>query len=211
MFSRSHFVSCAAALILAGSGWAQMQQPGSPTQPPGGVPSGPPQSPMPGAAGGTSSDVQVDPYSTDKDFIKNAAEASATEVHLGKLAQDKASSDAVKDLGKRMVEANTQTSQQLQQAANALKVQVPADPPRKAKKAEDKLSKLSGPDFDRAYAKMAADRQKQTVKEFEREAKSGKVQGVKDFAAKNLPAEQERQKQAEELASAGTASTTPQK
>ena len=45
------------------------------------------------------------PYSIDKDFVKSVAESSATEVQIGKLAQDKASSDAVKDLGKRMVES----------------------------------------------------------------------------------------------------------
>ena len=49
----------------------------------------------------------MDPYSTDKDFVKNAAESSATEVHLGKIAQEKASSDAVKELGKQMVDAGT--------------------------------------------------------------------------------------------------------
>jgi len=153
----------------------------------------------------------MDPYATDKDFIKSAAESSATEVHLGKIAQEKASSDAVKELGKQMTEAHTQTSQQLKQAAAALNVQVSADPPRKAKKAEDKLTKLSGADFDRTYAKMAADEQKQTVKQFEREAKNGRVPGVKDFAAKNLSAEQERQKQAEELAKAGTGTADRQK
>jgi putative membrane protein len=155
---------------------------------------------MPGNPGAVPQD-QIDAYAIDKDFIKNVAESSATEVKLGKLAEDKASSDAVKELGKRMVETHTQTSQQLKQAASELKIQLPAEAPRKAKKAEEKLAKLSGPDFDRAYAKMAADEQKQTVKQFEREAKNGKVPGVKDFAAKNLAAEQERQKQAEELAS----------
>jgi len=156
---------------------------------------------VPGNPGAVPQDQQqIDPYITDKDFVRSVAESSATEVHLGKLAQDKASSDSVKELGKRMVEAHTQTAQQLKQAATALNIPVSTDPPKKAKKAEEKLAKLSGADFDRAYAKIAADEQKQAVKQFEREAKNGRVQGVKDFAAKNLPAEQERQKQAEELA-----------
>jgi putative membrane protein len=166
---------------------------------------------MPGNPGAVPQDQQMDPYMADKDFVKSVAESSATEVQLGKLAEEKASSDAVKELGKHMVEAHTQTSEQLKQAAAALKIQVPAEPPRKAKKAEDKLAKLSGADFDRAYAKMAADEQKQAVKQFEREAKSGKAPGVRDFAAKSLPAEQERQKQAEELAGAGTGTAARQK
>lgn len=219
MFSRSHGLSLAAAIVLAGSAWSQTQPPaggggqippdgrgGSPT----GSPMGTPRGDMPGNPGAVPQD-QIDAYATDKDFIRNVAESSATEVKLGKLAEDKASSDAVKELGKRMVETHTQTSQQLKQAASELKIQLPAEAPRKAKKAEEKLAKLSGPDFDRAYAKMAADEQKQAVKQFEREAKNGKVPGVKDFAAKNLPAEQERQKQAEELASAGMGTAARQK
>jgi putative membrane protein len=99
----------------------------------------------------------------------------------------------------------------MREAAAALKIQIPAEPPKKAKKAEDKLAKLSGADFDRAYAKMAADEEKQTAKQFEREAKNGRVQGVKDFAAKNLAASQERQKQAEELAVAGQGTASRQK
>jgi len=157
---------------------------------------------VPGNPGAIPQD-QMDPYSADKDFIRNVAESSATERELGKLAQDKASSGDVKEFGKRMVEANTQTSEQMQKAAAALNVPISTEPPRKAKKAQDKLAKLSGADFDRAYAKMAADEQKQAVKQYDREAKNGKVPAVRDFASKNLPAEQERQKQAEELA--GTA------
>ena len=193
MFSRSHFVSCAAALILAGSGWAQI----TPGQ---SAPMGGPQST---GSVGMSQDQGRDAYGTDKDFIKSAAESSATEMHLGKLAQDRASSDAVKQLGKRMVEASAQTNEELQKAAAALKIQLPADPPRKAKKAEDKLAKLSGADFDLAYAKMAADEEKQVVRQFEREALSGMVPGVKEFASKNLPVERELERQAEDLAGAG--------
>ncbi len=211
MFSRSHIVSLAAAIVLAGSVWAQPQGPpgASGQTPPTGSASGVPRN-TPGDPGVAPQDQQMDPYIVDKDFVRNVAESSATEMQLGKLAQEKASSDAVKELGKQMVEAHAQTSQQLRQAASALNIQVPVEPPRKAKKAEDKLAKLSGVEFDRAYAKLAADEQKQAVKQFEREAKSGKVPGVKDFAAKNLSAEQERQKQAEELASARTGTAARQ-
>jgi putative membrane protein len=214
MCSQSHVLAYAATLVLWTSpAWAQPQQqppPGGQTPPPvnypAGNPSGTQQGTMPGNPGAMPQDQQreADPYAADKEFVKNAAESSATEVQLGKLAQDKASSDAVKDFGKRMADANSQTSEQLKQAASALKIQVPAEPPKKARKAEDKLAKLSGAEFDRAYLKIAADEQKQAVKQFEREAKNGKAPNVKGFATKNLPSEQDRQKEAEELASPGT-------
>jgi len=214
MFMRSHTITLAAAMLVAGLAGAQTQTPPgqtSPTPPDArtGSPTTNPRENTPGAI--PQDQQQMDPYLTDKEFVKNVLESNATEVHLGKMAQDKASSDAVKELGKRMVEAHTETSQQLKKAADALNVPVPSEPTRKAKKAEDKLAKLSGADFDRAYAKMAAEEQKQAVKQYERESKNGKVAGVKEFASKNLSVEQERQKQAEQLASGGTGEASRQK
>ena len=219
MFSRLHILGFSAAFILAGSAWTQPPAGGGAGQMPpdsrGGTmdsPTGAPRGNVPANPGAVPQDQQqIDPYITDKDFVRSVAESSAAEVQLGKLAQEKASSDAVKELGKRMVEAHTQTGEQLKKAGAALNIQVPSDPPRKAKKAQDKLAKLSGPDFDRTYTKLAADEEKQAVKQYEREAKNGKVAGIKDFAAKNLSAAQERQKQAEELASTGTGTADRQK
>ncbi len=211
MSSRLNVVSLAAAVVLTGAAYGQTPPGGGQMPPSGGSPMGAPQSTMPGNPGVIPPDRQTDPFLVDKDFVKSVAESSATEVQLGKLAQDKASNGTVKELGKQMVDAHTKTSEQMKQAAAALKIQLPSEPPRKAKKAEEKLARLSGPDFDRAYARMAADEQKQSVKQFEREAKDGKVPGVKDFAAKNLSAEQDRQKHAEELAGAGTGTASRQK
>ena len=222
MFARLHILGLSAAIVFAGSVWAQSQPPagggggqmppdargGSPTD----FPTGSPRGNVPANPGAVPQDQpQMDPYSTDKDFVRSVAESSATQVELGKLAQQKGSSDAAKELGKRMVEAHTQTGEQLKQAGAALNIRVPSEPPRKARKAQDKLAKLSGPDFDRAYGKVAADEEKQAVKQLQREAKNGRVAGMKDFAAKNLSAEQERRKQAEELAGAATSSADRQK
>jgi putative membrane protein len=213
MFIRSHTLTLAAAMLAAGLARAQAQTPPGQTSPtmPDARTGSPTTNPRDNTPGAIPQDQQMDPYLTDKEFVKNVLETNATEVQLGKLAQDKASSDAVKELGKRMVEAHTQTSQQLKKAAEALNVPVPAEPTRKAKKAEDKLAKLSGADFDRTYAKMAAEEQKQAVKQYERESKNGKVAGVKEFASKNLTVEQERQKQAEQLDSGGTGEASRQK
>jgi len=220
MFSRLHILGLSAAIVLAGSAWAQTQPPaggGGSQMPPdarGSSPDSPPgtsRGNVPANPGAVPQDQQIDPYIADKDFVRSVAESSATEVELGKLAQEKASSDAVRELGRRMVEAHTQTGEHMKEAGAGLNVQVPSEPPRKAKKAQDKLAKLSGPDFDRAYAKLAADEEKQAVKQFEREAKNGKAAGVKDFAAKNLSSEQEHQKQAEELAGTVTRTADRQK
>jgi len=140
-------------------------------------------------------------------FVKDAADGSATAIALGKLAQEKGSSDAVKQFGKRMVDDHSKATEELKQAAEMARIPVPSETPNKVKKAQDKLSKLSGAEFDRAYARTMVSDHKEDVKAFEREARDGALPVVRNFAAKTLPTLQEHLKLAEELyASAGKAS-----
>jgi putative membrane protein len=167
---------------------------------PGGQPTNPAGNPgaVPPLANSTD-ERPLDPLAADQRFVKDAAEASAAELQLGKLAQEKGSSEAVKEFGKRMVEAHTQTGEELKQAAAKASIQVPTEAPRKIKKTEDKLAKLSGAEFDRAYAKTVLNYHKDDVKAFTREAQSGKAPEVREFAAKTLPKLQEHRKLAEQL------------
>lgn len=186
---------CVTALLIVGSVSGQ-------------VPQGPPsqqqqQQPNPSTQGATPdirpTESAVDPLSADKKFVKEAAEGSMTEVELGKLAQEKGSSEAVKEFGARMVEDHGKASQELQQVAAKTGFEMPSELPRKAKKAQEKLAKLSGPEFDKAYVKMMLNDHKGDVKAFDRQAKDGKIPEVKEFAAKNLPTIQEHKKLVEQM------------
>lgn len=95
MFQRHHTISLGAVVLLVGSVTAQTQPPMGQS----GSPAGMPRENMPGNPATTPQDQQTDPYGMDKDFVKSAQETSATEVQLGKLAQEKGSTDAVKELG----------------------------------------------------------------------------------------------------------------
>ncbi len=59
-------------------------------------------------SGGPMDSTQMEPRISDKAFVKKAAENDVTEVELGKLAQEKGSSEAVKEFGKRIVERSHQ-------------------------------------------------------------------------------------------------------
>lgn len=136
---------------------------------------------------------------SDKSFVKQAASESATEVELAKLAEEKGSSDAVKQFGKRVVEDHEKENPALVSAANKVNVDVPTELPRSAKKTRDKLAKLSGPNFDRAYAKVMLNDQKDDVQLFTQEAQVGQIPEVKGYAAKTLPAVEQHKKMAEEM------------
>ena len=68
-----------------------------------------------------------------------------------------------------------------------------------AKATVEKLSKLSGEAFDRAFAKDMLSDHKKAVSAFRTESRSGKDPEVKAFAAKTLPTLEGHLKQAEDL------------
>jgi len=143
--------------------------------------------------------MPADPIAMDRKFVKDITESSAVQMDLGKLAQEKGSSPAVKEFGKRMVEDNTKAGEELRQAATQAQIKVPPENLRRIRKSHDKLARLSGRDFDRAFAKMMISDQRANVKEFENQAKGGNAPEVRAFAAKALPTLQEHKKMAEQI------------
>jgi putative membrane protein len=123
----------------------------------------------------------------DRRFIEKAARGGMAEVEMGKLAQDKAASDRVKAFARKMAEDQSRANDELKQLAAAKGVTLPTDIAAKDRREINKLSKLSGADFDREYMKsMVSDHQKD-LSEFKSESKSSRDNDVKSFAAKTLP------------------------
>ena len=123
----------------------------------------------------------------DKVFAMKAAQGSMAEVKMGQLAADKATSPDVKAFGQQMVDDHGKASDDLKSVASKDSLMLPQDMNGKQKAMYDKLSKLSGPAFDKAYVKgMVADHQ-EDVMEFQKESTSGKNDDVKGFATRTLP------------------------
>src|SRR6266436_5910453 len=80
---------------------------------------------------------------TDSKFVMEAAEGGQMEVELGQLAQQKASSDAVKQFGLRMVNQHGKAGQELAQLAASKGVKLAKELPRKAQMEMDRLDKAS--------------------------------------------------------------------
>src|SRR3982074_2096216 len=63
----------------------------------------------------------------DADFFKRAAQAGIAEVEAGKLAQEKGSSQEVKDFGAMMVKDHTAANDKLKSIASSENVDLPSN------------------------------------------------------------------------------------
>ena len=123
----------------------------------------------------------------DSDFIKEAAQGGLLEVQLGKVAQDKAASEKVKEFGKRMEQDHGKANDELKKLASAKGIQLPAELDKKHQATVDRLSKLSGAEFDQKYMQDMVSDHKEDIKKFQRQSEKGTDADVKKFAAQTLP------------------------
>lgn len=137
----------------------------------------------------------------DQQFVTEAAQGGLAEVQMGQLASQKATSSAVKQFGQRMVTDHTQANQQLQQLATQKGITLPSGVGNENQQMMDKLSDLSGQEFDRAYMQqMVSDHQKD-VALYQQESQQGQDTDLQSFASQTLPILQEHLQQAQSVKS----------
>jgi putative membrane protein len=123
----------------------------------------------------------------DKAFVEKAAIGGMAEVQLGNLAQQKAASEEVKKFAARMVQDHSKANDELKQIASTKGVQLPSALDKKHQSEMERLQRMSGADFDKAYMSHMVDDHKHDVAEFKKEANSGRDSDIKGFASKTLP------------------------
>lgn len=140
----------------------------------------------PAAAGGSQ---QLAPQ--DMEFASKAAGDGMAEVELGKLAQQQAASDQIRQFAKRMVDDHSAAGDQLESIAGQKGIDLPQELPNEAQKLHDELQQKSGPEFDQAYTAAMVEDHQRAVELFEQEAKSGADADLVAFAEETLPTLQE--------------------
>jgi putative membrane protein len=133
-------------------------------------------------------------------FVNEAAEGGMMEVQLGKLAQEKAADEKVKQFGKRMEQDHSKANDELKKIASDKGIQLSTDLDKKHKTKIDKLTKLSGADFDKQYMTDMVSDHKEDIKKFQRVADKGKDAELKQFASQTLPTLKEHLQLAESTA-----------
>ncbi|MCW5936496.1 MAG: DUF4142 domain-containing protein [Fimbriimonadaceae bacterium] len=124
----------------------------------------------------------------DRKAVMEAAQGNMAEVRLGKLAQQKGSSAFVRDFGRMMVRDHGAAYAELQRIEREYSLSFPRDISAKHKAVYNRLSKLSGTAFDRAYrAEMRKDHERD-VKVYTKNSRVLKNDDVRGYFVKNLPA-----------------------
>src|SRR5262249_32305971 len=111
-------------------------------------------------------------------------------------ARDKASSQEVRNFAQKMIDDHTKAGDQLKQLANQKSITVPGDVNAQDKATMDRLSKLSGKAFDRAYMDEMVKGHEKVVAAFHHEISMGKDADVKSWTSKTLPTIEEHLKMA---------------
>ena len=154
-----------------------------------------------GAMAWTQTGGAASPDAADRTFMNKAAQGNMAEVEMGKLAQQNAQSQEVKDFGSRMVTDHSAAMDKLKEIAKAQGVTLPAQLSAKDKAMLDKMSKLHGDTFDKAYMHDMLQDHQTDVAEFKRESKAVKDPQLKDWVTSTLPTLESHLDQAKKVAS----------
>jgi putative membrane protein len=141
----------------------------------------------------------------DRTFITDAIQGNLAEIQMGQLAQQKGQNDAVKSFGQMLVTDHQADNDKAKQVASQLGVTPPTQPSAKEKAGYRKLAKLSGAAFDRQFARMMVTDHKQTIAQFQREAKKTN-DPLGRYASDSLPVLKKHLDTAEKIESSKSAS-----
>lgn len=135
----------------------------------------------------------------DKQFLDSAAKGGLAEVQLGELAAQKASDAQVKQFAQRMDQDHGKANQQVKTLAASKGIQLPTSLDSQDQALKQKLSGLSGHQFDVQYMQAMVSDHQRDIAAFQKAAKQAEDQDIKDLAAKTLPTLQDHLKQAQDV------------
>jgi putative membrane protein len=137
---------------------------------------------------------------TAERFVQIVSAAGLAEVGLGKLASEQASMDDVRKFARQMVDDHTKAAKQLASIAEGKQLPMAKEMDAKHKDLEQRLSRLSGPSFDRDYVMAMVKDHEEAVALFDRYSRDGDDRDLKSFATQTLPTLKEHLSLIQEIA-----------
>jgi putative membrane protein len=133
------------------------------------------------------SPAQAVPSTQDTQFLQAAHQTNLAEIAVGQLAQQKAASQTVRDLGGRFVTDHTQLDRALQQTATALGVNLPGTPNANQQAVAARLQAASGSAFDQLFVSTQLAGHETAMRLGESELASGSDPQAKKVASDSAP------------------------
>jgi len=126
--------------------------------------------------------------SAEKKFLADAASGGQYELALAQLATAQASDSSVKSYAAMLVSDHTMANQKLQLLAQRRNVVLPTTLPAEKQQIIDRLTKLTGPEFDRQFVQTVGLHDHKTdIGLFEKASRDAKDTEVREFASATLP------------------------
>ena len=125
-------------------------------------------------------------YEGDAKFVVEAADGGLLEVQLGKLAQTKAFSAEVKQLGQMMAEDHSKANEELVQLASKKNISLPVVMSDENQKKYDDLAAKTGEDFDEAYTEFMVKDHKKDIDKFKKEFDKGEDNDIRTWASNKV-------------------------
>lgn len=122
-----------------------------------------------------------------RDFVKTAASSGRMEVELGKLAQEKAQDQQVKDFAQKLVNEHQQANNKLKNIASNQNINVPQQMKDDHKNKVEDLREKSGQEFDKEYMDIVVNAHEDDISEFEDAQDDVKNQELKSWISSTLP------------------------
>jgi putative membrane protein len=138
--------------------------------------------------GGSAARAQTDTVSDqDKTFLKGQQETNIAEVALGKVAIERATTETVRELAKKLM-ADHQAVMELNRAlSEKLGLPVPQQPSAEQQATGDKVKAQTGAAFDAAYVAAQVEGHTKSISKAQQEISSGSHPEVKAFATDYAP------------------------
>ena len=124
----------------------------------------------------------------EQSYVQNAQTINQAELALGKLGQQRGSSEEVKQMSHTMVERHSALSAQLAELARERDIAVVQKPSSEDEKVYDRLAKLSGRSFDEAFEQAVTDAHKRELALHRGELERSGDVGLRGYAQSRVSA-----------------------
>jgi putative membrane protein len=123
---------------------------------------------------------------TPQAFLNYAAQDDLAEIQLAKIVDQKSNDNNLKQMAQKLGSDHQQNLQKLQQIAEQQGVTLPDKLDAKRQAKLDRLSKLSGSEFDKAYVREQVKDHRKDIAKFQKEEASTNNPAIKSFASETL-------------------------